>query len=113
MVNWQNTKSIHVIDLYSQLTIYKSARHTKLKIALPIKLKSTNYASNLHQYLHKSHRLVWYRRSRYSKNAIAYFLKEANAAALQVCSPPAVEAKTLNLKEVVNKAKRLLTIYEI
>ena len=43
--------------------------------------------------------MVRSRRSRGSKNAIAYFLKEANAAALQLRSPPAEEAKTTDLKE--------------
>ena len=50
--------------------------------------------------LHKPPLLIRYRRSRYSKNAIAYFLKEAKAAVLQLRSPPAVEAEITNLKEL-------------
>ena len=51
--------------------------------------------------------MVWFRRSRNSKNAIAYFLKKAKAVALQLRSPPAEEANVLNLEGALNNIPRL------
>ena len=47
------------------------------------------------------------------KNALAYFLKEAKAAPVQVRSLPAVEAERAILKEIDDVGKPLRLKYQI
>ena len=57
--------------------------------------------------------MVRYRRSRYFENGAANFQKEAKAAALQFRSPPAVEAKAMNLKEGIGEWAQKKLQYEL
>ena len=56
--------------------------------------------------------LVRYRLAGIEKSE-AYFLKEAKAAALQLRSPPAGEAKATNLKDEANITEALRVVYLI